>query len=532
MDLKMNRLNIQIAAFIMVMAIVGLYGCANPPDLPTSLASDADDFGPSDTSFVRISPNWDASAGYDWENPGEIHIARDGYMYVADEKDGGRVVRLKLDGSPVEDDFFANLIDASGRPPLGLGQDSKLNLFMVDGSNLVYARNSLFDTKPVAEVIVSFDIIDLRTEDIYTIDNSAPIFQQIDDLYHQGIDSIWVDYNSSVSTTDPDTLAFFMEEYVFLADTSGEHASVFTDVDGGPAGEETIYVTDQGNDRIAQFGVFPARILVLDSGEVTYAYAAIHLADVVQFGSGQVSTNNPTSVVTTGGSVSTRLYFTQVKGNFLAQRLRPSGSTWQFDIAAAANGPDIVNLNYFGAPVAIAVGESDQLGLGLFYIADSTQNRVTSFYPGGATFRHVAAESQLIDLEAGQFIEDALADLGIEWYPDLNAALDGYYSSKDTVVHIEPNQSLGDAAAAAGHVFLQELNPNLSPTTVYLDATNVTISIPEKTTVAVYSPTLDKPRGVATRDGIVYITDSGNNRIVRFSRSDSDSYIPNDPNFP
>ncbi len=533
----MNRKSIKIAVFVVIAACLVLSGCVDTPELPTSLAPDPDDFGANDTSFVRVTPNWDASMGYDWDNPGEIHIARDGYMYVADEKDGGRVVRLKLDGSPVAYEFFADVIDNSGRPPIGLGQDSKLNLYMVDGSNLVYARNSLFDAKPVAEVVISFEIVDLRTGDYntgdrYTIDNTAPIYQQVEDLFNQGVDSIWVDYYSTVTTTDADTLAFFMKEYVFLADTSGEHASAFTDVDGGPTGEETIYITDQGNDRIAQFGVLPSRILVLDSGEVTYAYGASHLADAVQFGSGQVSTNNPTSVVTTGGSVSTRLYFTQVKGNFLVQRLRPSGTTWQFDIAAAANGPQIINLNYFGAPVAIAVGESDQLGLGLFYVADSTQNRVTAFYSGGSTFRHVAAESELIDLEPGQFIEDALADLGIEWFPDLNAELDGYYSSEEVEIQIQAGQTLGEATIDAGHEFLQDLNPNLSPTSVYLDATKVTINIPKATTVAVYSPTLDKPRGVATREGIVYITDSGNNRIVRFSRSDSDSYIPNDPNFP
>jgi NHL repeat len=532
MDLMMNRMNFRIAALIVMIASLGLYGCAESPELPTSLSSGADNFGANDTSFVRITPDWGIAAGYDWENPGEIHIARDGYLYVTDERDGGRVVRMKLDGSPVNDDLFTSVIDTTGRVPIGLGQDSKLNLYMVDGSNNIYARNSLFDEIPVTEVVVSFDVVDLRTDERYTIDDSTPIYEQINILFSQGIDSIDVDFNSVETTTDPETLTRFMGEHVFISDSSGEHPSRFTDVDGGPAGEEMIYVTDQGNDRIAQFAIVPSRILILSNGETTFSFAGLYIQDPVEFGSGQVSTNNPTSVVTTGGSNSTRLYFTQIDGNFLVQRLRPSGSSWQFDINASGDGPPIIELNHFGDPVAIAVGESDADGLGLFYVADSTQNRVTAFYPGGATFRHVAAESQLIDLEPGQFIEDALVEMEIEWFPDLNQGLEGYYSSESVTIQIEAGQTLLEAVTAAGYEFVAELNPNAIPNQQYVDATIATVNIPAKTTVSVYSQTLDKPRGVATKDGTVYIVDSGNNRILRFSRSDSDSYIPNDPNFP
>ena len=49
------------------------------------------------------------------------------------------------------------------------------------------------------------------------------------------------------------------------------------------------------------------------------------------------------------------------------------------------------------------------------------------------------------------------------------------------------------------------------------------------TTVEVLFPILDGPKGVATREGVVYIADSGNNRILRFLRSDSNTYLPENP---
>lgn len=529
MESNMNHF-LKFSTLTLLFAGLLLSGCVDEPDLPTSL-NNSDDFGANDTSFVRVAPDWSNGQGYDWENPGEIHIARDGYMYVADEKDGGRVTRMKLDGSIVDRSLFQDVIDTTGRAPVGLGQCSKLNLYMVDGSDNIYARNTAVEHFGIEEIVVSFEMIDLRTGDRYTIDNSRPVYEQLLDLVMDGVDSLGTDYNSVVTTSDPDTLARYEREYVFLADTTGDHPSQFTDVDGGPAGEEIIYVADQGNDRVVRYQIATSRVLFLNDGSVAYAYAGLYIDDTVEFGSGQVSTNNPTSIVTTGSGTSTRLYFTQVDGNFLFQRLRPAGDSWQFDVAASGDGPPLIELDYFGAPVGVAVGESDEYGLGLIYVADSLQNRVTAFYSGGATFRHVAAETELVDLEPGEYIVDALDALGIDWYPDLNQDLIGYYSGETVDVEVAAGQTIAEAVAAAGYEFDSLLNPDLNPDATVVEATVISVRIPIATTVEVSLPTLDKPRGVATRDGVVYISDSGHNRIVRYSRSDSDSYIPNDPNY-
>ncbi|MBS1262614.1 MAG: hypothetical protein MAG453_01970 [Calditrichaeota bacterium] len=519
-----------IPAFIAAAFLLILPGCGDEPDLPTSVTIDPGDFGANDTTFVRVRPDWTASR-YGWVNPGELHIAYDGFFYVADERDGGRVVRLKLDGSIARADLFVPVVDTSGRAPVGLGQDSKLNLFMVDGSNLVFARNTLADQIGIAGVVQSFDVIDLATGDRHAIDNSAPLYAQIDSLAEQGIDSVRTDYGSIVTTTAPDTIAAFSREYVFYADASGERASRFSDVDGGPRGEGVIYLADRGNDRIARVRVEQSRVLELADGTVSYSYTGTYLDDAVEFGQGQVSTNNPTSVATAGSGASVKLYFTQSDGNFLFQRLRFTDGAWQFDIDPGGGTP-LVELDYFGAPVAVAVGEGDEQGLGLFYVADSAQNRVTAYYASGATFRQVAVTRELIDLEPGQSIERALREQNFDWRPELNHPLIGYQSAEDVEIQVEPGETLLDAVARAGYEFDETLNADLDPNATYDETTTVTVSVPVATTVEVNFPTLDRPRGVATKAGVVYIADSGHNRIVRYQRSDSDAYIPEDPNFP
>ena len=525
-----------LSTFSLLLAIAGMtlltVGCGEEPDLPTSIVISPEDFGADDTSFVRVTPDWSNANGYDWTNPNEIHVARDGYIYIADETDGGRVVRIGLDGSPIETDLFAEISDTSGRFPIGLGQDSKLNLYMVNGSNVVYARNTLLTDIGVREVITRFTVIDLETGEEYPVTDETPIYQQIDDLVDAGIDSITIDYETVQTSDDPALIAELTAPHVFIADTSGEQVSRFSDVDGGTRGEGFVYVADQGNDRIARFLTRQARILVLNDGNVTYQFVGTYAGDAIQAGQGQSSTNNPTSVVMTGSGLNRKMYFSQVDGNFLVQRMRSTGETWQFDIPATASGPPVIELDYFGAPVAIAAGETDDVGLGLFYVADSLQNRVTAFYPSGATFRHVGVERELIDLEPGQDLASALTSLGLDFYPDLNHDLIDFVAADEVGVFVDTTETLGEAMADAGYEFSAELNPDLSPDMTVVDPMTVDVLIPVEKTVEVYFPTLSQPRGVATREGVVFIADSGNDQIVRFRRTDTNEYIPNDPNFP
>ncbi len=518
-------------AALLAAGLLLLAGCGEHPALPTSVVTRPEDFGASDTTFLRIGPDWDAAAGYTWTRPGDIQMGRDGLLYIVDNSPvgshtNGRVVQMSRDGSVLRDDLFAAVADTT-RPPRGIGQDSKMNLYMVNGDSVVYAWSQMADHFGVSELVQSMTVIYPSSGEQEVIDLTQPLYTYPDllDSLAQGAAYV-VDMTS---TTDPDSLAPYSREYVFYRDSS-RPGSEFTDVDGGVDRSGTLFLADQRNDRIISVRVSFSRLLILGDGSAYFTFEGQYLDQVVTFGQGQASTNNPTGLASRSGGTTQEVFFTQTGGNFLVQKVFGGAGTWFFAFTPNEGDPEpqeVLQLGYFSAPTAIAVGESDQLGLGLFYVADSLQNRVAAFYPDGNFFREAAAEEVLVDVGAGDSLGTTLADLGIAFNAGMNPTLEGYVAADSADLAVDSLQSIEEAAGEAGLVFDETLNPDLAGFVAPAD-TVISLLVPAAKTVKVLLPILSEPMGVATYEGVVYISDTGNDRILRFRRSDSAGNLPNE----
>lgn len=528
---------LQIAAITAALAtasVLILAGCGERPSLPTSIDTNPEDFGANDTSFVRITPDWDAAHGYDFTRPGDLLMGMDGFFYVADSgAANGRVVQMKQDGSVYRSDLFSSIADTSC-PPQGIGQDSRLNLYMVNGGNQVYVWNQYVKKVGIRYLVQGFTLRSQTSDDSIVVDNASPLYAQLPYGWSSLFDTSYVlDQASVLATENPDSLALWANEYVFYSESdTARPPAIFSDVDGGPLRSGQIFVSDQSaDDRILVLDVMPARMMVLNDGSLNYVYRGRFRSRAVGFGQGQASTNTPTSVVTTGSGSNTNLYFTQTAGSFLVQRVKVSGTEWLWDINPLGD-PDVLQLGYFRKPMAIAVGESDSRGLGLFYVADQKQDRVTAFYPNGHRFREVAVDEQLIDLDGGDSLSTVLAAEGDTLDPTLNPSLVDFVAARRQVVALDSLEALADALAGMGQSFDPALNDTALAGFVAPRDTSVSVFFAADTTVRVYFPILNGPTGVETLEGVVYIADTENDRILRFRRSDSNSYIPNDPNYP
>jgi len=531
----MKRLHFAaITALLASFTILLMMGCGERPSLPTAIDTNPGNFGANDTSFVRITPDWDAAHGYNFTQPGDVLMGIDGFFYVADSgATNGRVVQMKQDGSIYRDNLFAPVADTSSTPK-GIGQDSRLNLYMVNGGNQVYVWNQYVAKTGISQLVQGFTLSDTVNGNDIVVDNTRPLYEQLPHGWNTLFDTSYVFVDSSVTATDnADSLAKWSREYIFYTETdTNRPPAIFTDVDGGPNRAGQVFVSDQSaDDRIVILDVQPARLLLLNDGSINYVYRGRFASQAIGFGQGQASTNTPTSVVTTGSGSSTNLYFTQTAGSFLVQRVKVAGNEWLWDIAPGGN-PDVLELGYFKKPMAIAVGESDTRGLGLFYVADQAQDRVTAFYPNGHKFREVAVDEELMDLQGGDSLSTVLAAQGDTLDPTLNPDLIDFVAARRQDIALDSLQALSDALASMNLTFEPALNDTVLNGFVASRDTTVSVFFSADTTVRVYFPMLNGPTGVETLEGLVYIADTGNNRILRFRRSDSDSYIPNDPNYP
>ncbi len=484
-----RQVHILFVLFTAILLITMFTGCGEQPDLPASVNVNPDDFGANDTTFVRLGPDWNSANGYDFVYPTDIQVGREGYLYFVDHNtdygDGGRVVQMTRSGSVLNRDLFADQANAE-HPIMGIGQDSRLNMFMVRGDSEVYIWNQYLDITGIDAILLSVDVHNPTTAETIHVDNTTTPAWELLTLYSQGYYPIEETAVWSYEAADVDP---YREEYVLYQDTS-RSSTVFTDVDAGVDEGQIVYLSDEYNDRVIGVWIVPDRIVLTPDGTALYTYTGVYDAGqmVASFGQGQASTNNPTGVASSRLSSSqSAIFYTQRSGNYLVQKVKGSGEEWFFDFTPTPAGePEVLHLNYFGSPMAVAVAERDELGLGLFYVADSMQNRVPAFFDNGFLFREVAFDEELIDLTAGDVLEDVLNAGGF--------LVDNGWSSA--------------------------LNPDLT-----LDYTALA-----DTTVRVKFSILNGPKGVATLEGVVYIADSGNDRILRFKRSDVDSYLPDEGN--
>ncbi len=312
--------------------------------LPT-IVSSPESFGANDTSYTHLNLIWDAATiGYHPANPMapvDIAIGEDGYLFVADSANN-RIITVSQSGNLITHENLESIepIDK----PLGIDIDQKLNLLIVNGTNTVYVWNQY--------------------------------------LNNIGVDSILTgisDGNNLVFSADAAKIDSVLGIHPFYIDEN--EASKFQGIAFGPSADSTIFITDKGNNRIVELKIKYSGAVKLKTGRIRPTFYGVYNKDVATYGSGAGTVDNPRGItVDENGNI----YFTQLGGNFLVQKLTKQGVDYisQFTLYEHP----IMNLNRFKGPFDISLDKNENI-----FVIDSESGKAYKFFNKGNRAGQVAS---------------------------------------------------------------------------------------------------------------------------------------------
>jgi hypothetical protein len=311
-------------------------GCGEKMPLP-SVTNSPESFGANDTSYIHLNPDWTASSiGYSPENrmkPVDITIGDDGYLFIADQNND-KIITVTKSGDLVTHQFLDRIYPVEN--PTAIDIDSKLNLLIVNGTNKIYVWNQFINISGVQAV--AFDTTE--SGDL----NFTSSFSAIDSV--RGIHPFYIDEDETAS---------------------------FQGITWGPTGDNTVFITDNVNNRILKLSLIITG--VADVGRHYFPlFSGLFIENIAEYGSGAGTLDNPQSITCDDMG---NIYFTQLGGNFLVQKLKKVGNT--FNPGYTLYEDPIMDLNRFLAPQDLAIGAEDAL----FILDTGDEGKVSKFINKG-----------------------------------------------------------------------------------------------------------------------------------------------------
>jgi len=340
-----------------------------------SVQRSIDSFGANDTSYIHSNPDWTAgSMGYSPANPFtpvDIAIGDDEYIFIADSANN-KIITVSKSGLLVTHQNLNTIGPINS--PIGIDMNSKLNLLMVNGSDTIYCWHQYFNNIGIDSVIVGIDSTD----------------------------------SSFVFSGDPSLIDSISGIYPFYVDTSGVIPASFQGIAFGPADDNTIFVTDNANNRIIKLEMVFSTGALLKNEYLLPVFTGIYQEDIATFGSGAGTVDNPRGITTDSEG---NVYFTQLGGNFFVQKLVLQGGQYVSDYELYVD--PIMDLGRFGQTTDIAIGLEDAI-----FVVERDSGRVSKFHNKG--------------IQAGK-----VADLGRKGLVEARFSLPrGVDVSKDEIVYI------------------------------------------------------------------------------------------------
>ena len=297
-----------------------------------------DSFGANDTSYIHLEPDWNAATmGYSPANPMtpvDIAIGEDGYIFIVDQQND-RIIAVTESGALVTSDNMDKI--SSIESPIAVDIDAKLNLLIVNGTNIIYVWNQFINLAGVRSVAVDTT----ETGEL----NFTSNFSVIDSVL--GVHPFYVDANENAS---------------------------FQGVAFGPSDDNTVFVTDKTDNCILKLNIEMSGAAELNRGHVFPIFHGVYEEDIATFGSGAGTVDNPRKITCDDDG---NIYFTQLGGNFLVQKLNNNGQS--FSAAYTLYEDPIMDLNRFLGPMDITLGENDAI----FVIDTADSGRVSKFFNRG-----------------------------------------------------------------------------------------------------------------------------------------------------
>ena len=446
----MLHLKQYLSVWLLVLAITG---CGLKVDLPTETAEFDPVFGAGDTSYIRISPDWDVSNGYSFTSPWDIVIGADGYIFVADHDQPGIHV-ISPTGEEVIDDGFgnhfgalSNLLDETGTSifPQAIHQDQRLNLFIADSSNRLMVWNQYLNNvgvdsmaisvrleSPAGDLlwVVGFDSINTLQEQDWTIDSIGWSAENLD--YWLAPRAFW-DAGDSLEA---------IQVARYFIDPSNVH------ITGVSSRGDQCFVADANSNAIMELQYVPAALLLTGEGDRILVYEGTITGRAVSPGTGNGTVNDPRGM--THGKDGA-LFYTQWGINFSVHKVGGSnGFKYKQDDPTATD--DIMEIERYDRASDVSLDV-----LGNIYVADTGHDKIQQFNASGRFAYNIGMSRVLVD---SSYDDSILVNSEYE------------YITRDTTYQVE----VADILAG--------------PRSVAVDAT-----------------------------GIVYIADTGHQRVMRYRLS-------------
>jgi len=434
--------------------------------MPTGPRDVGSTLSTGDTVYTRIKPDWPEDNRM-LQNPRDITINRDGYIFVA-EAGANQVTVFNKSGKVIEfEDAFGNknfneLANIQTYPdhngivqPIGVAIDARMNLFIVDSSNTVYVWNQYINNVGVDSVATGFILAD-------TSNNGQTITVSADDYWRSGYSNyviqqpIWSANSDSIESVMKPRMFFTTQLPEMLRDNYGSAPEVsrFNAVASyepqnilAPARDGSIYLTDASfYSRIIRVDYRKYRLVKLGTGNTFWLYRGRFRSIVAVSGLGAGTVNDPTSVAFGYFEQDPKLYFSQTGENFEAHKI--SLSTGDFDLAQSA---DMMQLGRLQDVQDITADDA-----GHMFVTNTANNVIEEFNPDGKFLRYVATSELVVDTT---------------WYDTT------YVNGSQNITRVD--------TSVVRHI----------------------------------ADVLNTPKSVAVSDGVVYIADTGNHRIVRYKLS-------------
>ena len=201
-------------------------------------------------------------------------------------------------------------------------------------------------------------------------------------LNNIGVDSVLVDltedqkYIFSGDTALIDSIMDIHEFYVDENDFSNFQGIAF-----GPSNDSTVFVTDKGNNRILQLKITVNGVVKLSNGYLHPTFQGVYDKDIATYGSGAGTVDNPRGISADDDG---NIYFTQIGGNFLVQKLKKQGSNYISEYTLFEDA--IMDLNRFNRPFDITTDKDDAI-----FVIDNEDGKVYKFFNKGASAGEVAS---------------------------------------------------------------------------------------------------------------------------------------------
>ncbi len=334
------------------------------PSVRTSIES----FGANDTSYIHLTPDWDASTiGYNALNPmtpTDIAIGEDDYIFIADSANG-QIITLYQSGILASHQKLNTIEHVPG--PIGIDINSKLNLVIVNGTNIIYCWDQYLNN-----IGASYFLKGTSADSNLIFSND---YNKIDSLINDIVRRLVNGHGLQTDLVFSNDVAFFdsisnIHQY-YVDDNVG---SSFQGIAFGPSADNTVFVTDKGNDRIIKLKLLFSGLLVLNNGYPNLTFRAVYDTAIATFGTGQATVSNPRGITTDNEG---NVYFTQLGDFFNVQKLEEQGD--HYVSSYTGNVEPIMEDDRYIAPYDIALGESNAI----FVIDTGDSGRVSKFYNAG-----------------------------------------------------------------------------------------------------------------------------------------------------